>query len=491
MMYDVFIIGGGINGAGIACQASARGLTTYLCEMNDFASGTSSASSGLIHGGLRYLEQLDIKLVRESLQERKLLLQKAPHLVWPLSFVIPFNQGNRSMRLMRLGLWLYDHLALITLAKHRLAKPEELIGLKAGFTTGLAYSDCQANDARLVIANILQAEQQGAVVKNYHRVKQAFVADNSWQIIIDDKITQQEYRVQARCLINAAGPWADFISQQCIQPPILPKLTLVQGSHIIVRKPYKGQHAFLLQNEDRRVVFSLPFLDDLLIIGTTDVAYTGDLANVKISEQEQNYLLAAFNRYFNQAITQSDIIHSYSGVRPLYDVHQRNVSRLSRDYHLSLSWVENRPLLTVYGGKLTTYRRLSERSVDKIATYFPNIKSNPKKNTPIWGGDFDKSEKLYHALSHKFTFVPESILRRYLQTYGSKAWDVLKNCTAIDDMGEQFSTELYQVELDYLIGIEHSYQLSDIIWRRTKLGYQLSPLEQEKVASYLARVAYK
>lgn len=490
MIYDVYVIGGGINGAGIACEASARGLSTYLCEMNDFASGTSSASSSLIHGGLRYLEQMDFKLVRESLAERTLLLQKAPHLVHPLSFVIPFTQENRSLHFIRLGLWLYDHLAKTTLAKYHKATPAELAGLKPKFVTGLVYNDCQTDDARLVIANILQAESQGAMVKNYCLVKRADVINGTWHIAIVDAKTQQESIIKARCLINATGPWAD-ITARSIQPQMPAKLTLVQGSHIIVNKPYPGYHAFLLQNIDKRVVFTLPFLNDKLIIGTTDELFTGDLSKISITEQEKTYLIATFNHYFNQAITEKDILHSYSGVRPLYASGEKNASRISRDYHLSLMSVSDLPLLTVYGGKLTTYRRLSEKSIDKIAQYFPTIKNKPKKNAPIWGGNFDKSEKLYHALSHKFTFIPESILHRYIRQYGCKTWDMLNGCTKIDDMGEQFSTELYQIELNYLISIEHSYRLDDIIWRRTKLGYQLSQLEKDKVASYLAKVEHK
>jgi len=374
MIYDLLIIGGGINGAGIACDAAGRGLSVYLCEMNDFASGTSSNSSQLIHGGLRYLEQYQFGLVRKALKEREVLSKKVPHLIHPLAFVMPYHRQRRPWWLLKTGLWLYDHLARNTLPNSvsRLLA-NEYKPLKIPYQKGFKFYDCWGNDARLVIANLMQAQELGATVHNYHQCISVNSGDGMWETQIKNIQTGNINTIKARTIINAAGPWADKINNLITGQPHSPKLRLVKGSHIIVKKWYEGEHGYLLQTDDIRVVFIIP-LGEFVIIGTTEQIVNGDFVSTHIDRSEKNYLLQTINQYMKQYLSEGDIIHTYSGVRPLFDDGTSNMSKTSREYNLVYQEINKAPLLNIYGGKITSYRILAEQAINKIKHLYPAIK---------------------------------------------------------------------------------------------------------------------
>ncbi|MBY0544776.1 MAG: glycerol-3-phosphate dehydrogenase [Gammaproteobacteria bacterium] len=484
MSYDLAIIGGGINGTAIAADAAGRGLRVFLCEKNDLASGTSSVSSKLIHGGLRYLEQYDFKLVRESLLERAILLQRAPHLVRPLSFVMPDHADYHSPWLIKLGLFLYDFLAhdkqlprSKRISLSALPIPSHLKVVNKGFI----YSDCWGNDARLVIANAQLARQKGAVIATCTELLSAIREKEYWSL---DLSTGE--KIQAKAIINAAGPWADRVNQQLNRAASpRPNLRLVKGSHILVKKFYTGSHAFVLQNQDDRIIFLIPFDDEFLLVGTTDVLYEGSLEHINISDDEINYLKKSVEDYFDIEIRSETIVWSYSGVRPLYDDHENNPSKITRDYSIVIEDDNNLPLVTIYGGKLTTHRCLAEKMLKKIKNYFPSMSGPWTRKEALPGGEISDYFAFLKQCKTHYPWLSEKLLNRYVSQYGTNIAHLLKNTAQLSDLGHYFGATLYEKEVRYLIDYEWAKTADDILWRRTKLGLYLS---HDEVAGLKAKM---
>lgn len=480
-IYDILVIGGGINGTGIACDAAGRRLSVALCEQNDLASGTSSASTKLIHGGLRYLEQGEFRLVHEALNEREVLMAKAPHLISPLTLVLPHSKQLRPRWMLRLGLWLYDHLGRrVTLPKSRhVAFHHTLMGepLKPSFTDGFTFSDCWVDDARLVVANAQAAQQHGADILTQTAVEQVHVVDNQWHVDVYDKTTEQRRTVCARVLVDATGPWLNQSEK---------RLTLSKGSHIIVRQTYPGTHAYLIQHTDNRVIFVIPYEKHFTLIGTTDVFYHGNLSHVEIDAAEQTYLLDAYNAYFKQALTADDVVSSYAGVRPLLDDGSDNLAQTTREYLLPLTLRDNAPLLSVLGGKLTTYRTLAEQAMEKLAPFFPHMGPVWTKQAPLPGGDLPgKSLEGYIGLlSTQFPYLTTAEITRLAHLYGSNVEKMLAGCVSKNDLGEYFGAGCYEKELRYAMEHEWVKKPEDFLYRRTKLYLPLSREEQKRIVDW-------
>lgn len=493
-IYDVCIIGGGINGTAIAADAAGRGLTTVLCEQNDLASGTSSKSSKLIHGGLRYLEQYEFDLVRKALAEREILLRRAPHLIQPLELVLPVQAKLRSPFLIRIGLFLYDHLSKrkiipkskkIKLRHDGRGKP-----LQNNYEIGFSYYDCVCDDARLVIANALAAKEHGAEILPHREVTQVTRGSDYWSITIVNKLTGAEKTIAAKALINASGPWLDQLNNK-FNLTQTAHSELVQGSHIVVAKFYCGDQAYILQAEDKRIIFVIPYLEDYLLIGTTDVAFNSDLQNVAIHEDEITYLCENMNQYFNKVISAKDVIWSYAGVRSLVADEHQALAEVTRDFKIECHDAANKmPYLTVYGGKITTHRVLAEAVLAKLQTYFPDLAKPWTANSPLPGGDIEQGNisQFLNYVIHKYDWLPKQLALRYVKNYGSLVDKLLENCHSLADLGVDFGNQLYQVEVEYLIINEWACSAEDILWRRTKLGLRANLEMQEGLTSFLDSV---
>lgn len=486
---DLFIVGGGINGAGIAADAAGRGLSVRLCEMNDFASATSSASSKLIHGGLRYLEHYEFRLVREALAERELLLNKAPHLISPMRFVLPHRPHLRPAWMIRSGLFLYDHLAgRQVLQRTRSCHFHEANGpLQPGISKGFEYSDCWVDDARLVIANLMQAQELGAQVDNYTACTAAQVIDGLWHLTLQNRLSGETEQVRARALVNAAGPWAQAFLEQQARRPSPRGIRLIKGSHIIVPKQPVGDRAYILQNEDRRVVFVLPYLEDFTLIGTTDQAYEGDPQQVAINDQEIDYLLDVYNQHFRHPIEKQQVVSHYSGVRPLCDDESDDPSAMTRDYTLELETAnDTAPLLSIFGGKITTYRKLAESALRHLTRFFPEMTEAWTQSSKLPGGEnFEAVSKQVHQ---RFHWLPENLRRRWLKAYGSRTLIMLKDVRHAADLGTCFGADLYQVELEYLVRHEWVRKTDDLLQRRSKLTLKRNQLDLEALERALAEL---
>jgi len=476
--FDLAIIGGGINGCGIARDAAGRGFRVALIEQNDLASGTSSASSKLIHGGLRYLEHRQFRLVRTALRERETLLRAAPHLVRPLRFVLPINETRRSATLLRLGLLLYDWIGW----RKMLPPTRELdlvtdaagVPLKARFHHAFEYSDCFADDARLVVLNAVDAAAHGAVIRTRTRCVRAERGD-VWQLVLNAR--GQRDVITARVLINAAGAWSELFAETALRIAPRHQLRLDKGSHIVVRRLFDHDRAYILQAADRRVVFAIPFERDFTLIGTTDRAFTGDPSTALPTGEEIDYLCGVANEYFRTAIGAADVVWAFAGVRSLYDDGARKPQDIGRDYTLVLDErVGEAPLLTVYGGKLTTYRRLAEDVLARLAHFFP--RSRPwTGQSPLPGGDFvyDGVETLIERTQRTRRFLTADHARRLVRAYGTRVDRVLGNATRLDDLGMRFGADLTRAEVGYLMTTEWAQTADDVLWRRSKLGLRFSP----------------
>lgn len=470
---DIFIIGGGINGVGVAADAAGRGLSVVLCEQDDLASATSSASSKLIHGGLRYLEQYDFRLVREALKEQQILLKRAPHLVQPQEFILPYSRLLRPKWLIQLGLFLYDHLARRnSLPSSKKIKFTAQNPLQSDYKVGFSYFDAKTDDARLVIANAQAAKLQGAKILTRTRFLSAKRQDDHWLIELLERNSHQKILIKAKAIINAAGPWANKVNQHILNIKTNSTLKLVKGSHIIVPKLYSGSQAYLLQNTDQRVVFVIPYQDQFSLIGTTDVTFAEDPASVHIVDAEIHYLCEVVNRYFKSAVMPDDVVWSYSGVRALYDGSTQPPSKISREYHFDLDEKDNLPMLTIIGGKLTTYRALAEHVLEKLKPYFPTMGSPWTEKAFLPGGDLggQSMAEFTVRLKQDYPFLTNSLAQRYANSYGSLAYELLKDAKSIADLGENHGAELYEREVQYLIQNEWAQTFEDILWRRTKLG---------------------
>ncbi|MFI4957044.1 MAG: glycerol-3-phosphate dehydrogenase [Gammaproteobacteria bacterium] len=476
---DLLVIGGGINGAGIAADAAGRGLSVTLCEQNDLASGTSSASTKLIHGGLRYLEQGEFGLVHEALNEREVLMAKAPHLISPLSFVIPYQKQLRPRWLIQLGLWIYDHLGQrVTLPKSRRLRFKDTpygAPLKPSLTDGFIYSDCWVDDARLVLANALAAQALGARIFTYTEVTNTVAMNGIWHVTVYDKMAKQLHTLYAKALVKATGPWMD-------DPDF--KLELVKGSHIIVRETYPGTHAYLIQHTDNRVIFVIPYEHDYTLIGTTDLLYHGTPNHVEIDAVEKNYLIDAYNQYFQKSLSVGDIVADYSGIRPLVDSGKENPSETSREYTLAVKEVNHAALLAVFGGKITTYRTLAEHAMDALAPFFPNMKPAWTKNAPLPGGNIRDFNAFMTTMADRYPFLSRDEITRLAHLYGTQMEQLLEGVRTKTDLGEYFGAGCYERELKYAIQHEWVKKPEDFLYRRTKLYLSLTPDERRRVEQW-------
>lgn len=491
LFYDLAIVGGGINGAGIAADAAGRGLKVFLCEQNDLASGTSSSSSKLIHGGLRYLEHYEFRLVKEALAEREVLLNKAPHLVSPLKFVMPHRPHLRPAWMIRCGLFMYDHLSKRnTLPKARKVKFDGHAPFTNSITKGFQYHDCWVDDSRLVVMNAIDAHNRGASIEVQSQCHNlSFDKDlGRWRLSIFNKIEQRSYDILASNIVNASGPWLNSFLDSAAQD-IKParNIRLIKGSHIIVPRFEELDEAYILQNEDKRVVFVLPYLDHFSIIGTTDKEYQGKPEDVAIEDWEVDYLIKVYNQHFKRSISREDIQSTYSGVRPLCDDESNDPSAITRDYTLELHQEsESNALLSIYGGKITTYRKLSEAVLNKLSPFINELGKPWTADEPMPGVQFvgQTREQIEQAIKKKAPWLTHTLVQRYLKSYGTLCFSFLANKQGMSDMGEYFGADLFSAEVDYLIEHEWARSAEDILWRRSKLGLFLNEEEISKLKLY-------
>ena len=493
-VHDLLVIGGGINGTGIARDAAGRGLSVLLCEQGDLASATSSASTKLIHGGLRYLENYEFRLVREALAERERLLAIAPHIVRPLRFVLPKDVGLRPAWMLRLGLFLYDHLsALRSLPGSqglRLAGTELGAPLQERLSEGFAYSDCWVEDSRLVVLNALDARERGADIRTRTRLVAARREDGVWRATLADTRTGETQEARARIVVNAAGPWVSAVLSGALGLGSRAAVRLVKGSHIVTRRLYEGSHAYILQQPDKRIVFAIPYEGDFTLIGTTDVAHEGAPGPVAISEAETRYLVTCVNRAFRRRIGPQDVVWSYAGLRPLYDDAAADASAVTRDYVLDIDAPDGAaPALSVFGGKLTTYRRLAEHVLDKLKDRLPASGPAWTGSAPLPGGDMEGADfpAFLKTFAARFPFLPEATALRLARAYGTRAARVLGDAGSLSELGEDLGGGLSAAEVDYLAANEWARTAEDILWRRSKLGLHVPAGTEERVAAHLAR----
>ncbi len=487
--FDLAVIGGGINGAGIARDAAGRGLRVVLLEQNDLASGTSSASSKLIHGGLRYLEHYEFSLVRAALAEREVLLRAAPHLIQPLRFVLPINPTRRSALLLRFGLLLYDWIGRrkILPGTRELDLSADPAGhpLRDIFHQAYEYSDCFADDARLVVVNAMDAAEHGASIRTRTRCVRAERSD-VWRLILN--ASGQRDVVTARVLVNAAGAWVESVAETVVrQPPSRPHLRLDKGTHIVVRRLYEHDRAYILQAADRRVVFAIPFQRDFTLIGTTDSSFTGDPAAVAPAGDEIVYLCGAMNEYFRAAVSPADVVWAFAGVRSLYDDGAGKPQDIGREYTLTLDErFGEAPLLQVYGGKITTYRRLAEDVLDRLAHFFPRSQRWTAQGS-LPGGDFayDGLDALVAQTLRRWPFLSDGHARRLTRAYGTRVENVLKDASGIDDLGQRFGADLTAAEVRYLMEQEWARTADDVLWRRSKLGLRFSATQCGQLEDFM------
>ena len=493
--YDLAIVGGGINGCGIARDAAGRGLKVFLCEQGDLAGATSSASTKLIHGGLRYLEYYEFRLVREALHERGRLLAAAPHIIWPLRFVLPHHKGLRPRWLIRLGLFLYDHLGgrkllpatrSLDLARDPAGQP-----LKPAFRRAFEYSDCWVEDSRLVVLNAADAAARGARVVTRTRCLGARREGGLWQLELEGEGGRES--VAARALVNAAGPWVSEMLARVTGSNSPAKVRLVKGSHIIVPRLFEHERAYIFQNADGRIVFAIPYQQDFTLIGTTDVDHPDDPAHPTISPEETRYLCAAANEYFRQQIRPEDVVHSYSGVRPLYDDGAKEAKAATRDYVLELEAPGGQaPLLSVFGGKITTFRRLAESVLAKLEPHLPGeMRARLGKpwtaRSTLPGGDFavDGVEHLADMLQAVLADLPRVQARRLVRAYGTRAREILGDARSLADLGEDFGAGLSESEVRYLMRHEWARRAEDVLWRRSKLGLRVTPEQRQRLDDFM------
>lgn len=486
--YDVVVVGGGVNGTGIAMDAAGRGLKVLLCEMNDLASATSSNSSKLIHGGLRYLEHYEFRLVQKALAERESLLRNSPHIMWPMRFRLPHRPHLRPAWMIRTGLFLYDHLAKREiLPGSRSIRFDESGPLKPNITKGFEYSDGWVDDARLVILTAKKAQQAGAKILTRTKCVHAERGGTDWKVTLRNTVSEEEKTISAKAIVNASGPWVSKLFSETLSMPAPKMIRMVKGSHIVVPRLNSDQEAYILQNEDERIVFVIPYEDHFSLIGTTDVEYEGDPKKAKISPEETNYLLDIVNAHFTRQLEPSDVVWSYSGVRPLMDGEEKNAQKASRDYSFEVDQEGNKaPLISVFGGKITTYRKLAEAATDKLCQFFPEASGHWTKTASLPGGDFDNHEGLNATLRREFPWMPKDVLNRYIRTYGTASRDILSKSSSVEDLGRLFVGTLYEKEVQYLVENEWAMTSEDILWRRTKQGLYASQDNVKALDTYLA-----
>ncbi|HEV8689082.1 MAG TPA: glycerol-3-phosphate dehydrogenase [Ideonella sp.] len=507
----MLIVGGGINGAGIARDLAGRGLNVVLCEKDDLAAHTSSASTKLIHGGLRYLEYYEFSLVRKALAEREVLLKSAPHIMRPLRFVMPHDPNASFLRpawLIRIGLFMYDHLARrevlppsrgVNLRRHPAGAP-----LKPEFTQGFVYSDGWVDDARLVVLNAIDARERGATILTRTRCTRAERGDQGWLASLQRE-DGSVLSVRARALVNAAGPWAEAFLRGVAQPAhgetlATKSLRLVKGSHIVVPRLFEHEHAYIFQNPDKRIIFAIPYEHEFTLIGTTDVELQGDPQRAHISEVETAYLCEQASRYFRQALQPADVVWSYAGVRPLLEDEAGDPSAVTRDYQLEANAAGGQaaPLLSVWGGKITTFRKLAEEAADEIGRLLGDSRPPwthgaflPGGDLSAWIGPADRPDtdfiRLLEALGSRYPWLPPSLARRLARAYGARVGLVLGEAASLADLGAEVAPGLYEAELRHLRRDEWAHSGDDVLWRRSKLGLHYASAEHERVAAWMAQ----
>jgi glycerol-3-phosphate dehydrogenase len=497
---DVLVVGGGINGAGIARDLAGRGLRVLLCEKDDLAAHTSSSSTKLIHGGLRYLEYYEFSLVRKSLAEREVLLKSAPHIMWPLRFVMPHDSSAASVRpvwMIRIGLFLYDHLAkrellpastTIDLRTHAAGKP-----LKPMFTKGFVYSDGWVDDARLVVLNAMDARERGATILTGWRCVDARRGAAQWQVELQAADGARR-SVTARALVNAAGPWAAQFLSEHAHVPRVKSLRLVKGSHIVVPRMFEHEHAYIFQNPDKRIIFAIPYERDFTLIGTTDVEHNGALGEARISADEVDYLCAQASRYFAKAVAAPDVVWSYCGVRPLLDDESGDPSAVTRDYLLELDTAQA-PLLSVWGGKITTFRKLAEEAADLLGAPLGHARGAWTRGAFLPGGDLSawtgkpartgvagagEFERFAAAVAKRYPQLAAGVAHRLARGYGARVEALLGG----GRLGAEVAKGLFEAELNYLHDVEWARCAEDVLWRRTKLGLHFNAAQRGAVASW-------
>ncbi len=491
--YDVVVIGGGINGAGIARDAVGRGLSVLLCEKDDLAQHTSSASTKLIHGGLRYLEHYDFMLVRHALQEREVLLRAAPHIIWPLRFILPHHRSLRPRWLIRLGLFLYDHIGgrkllpkshSVDLTKHVSGKP-----LKNEFTHAFEYSDCWVQDARLVVLNVMDAAERGCEVRVRTEVTDLVRHEGSWSIHLRDNNTDEKSQVTARVVVNASGPWVEKTLDLDEAHDTRYATRLVKGSHVVVPKIFDHPYTYIFQNADNRIIFAVPYEQDYTLLGTTDMEVGDEPGTVEIDAEEIKYICDAASEYFNNPVKPADVVWSYSGVRPLYDDASANASKVTRDYKLDFDTRKGAPVLSVYGGKITTYRKLADDAMGMLSEHLSVSGSDWTINAPLPGGDIPNADfdAYLESVEAQYPWLEKSIIYDYARNYGTRVTQLLQHCAGVEDLGRSFAGGLYQVEVDYLMQNEWAQTTEDILWRRSKKGLRLSVAEVEALDQYVAQ----
>ncbi len=495
--YDIFIIGGGINGCGIARDAVGRGYSVCLCEAGDLGGGTSSASTKLIHGGLRYLEHYEFRLVREALMEREVIWKMAPHIVKPLRFILPHHSGLRPKWLLRLGLFFYDHLggrkllpasSSVDLTQDETGKP-----LKSEFRSAFEYSDCWADDSRLVLLNALDARDRGADILTRTKVLSAEKTDNHWRIICENTLSGKKSQFTAKLIVNATGPWVDEVLRNVFGISTASNVRLVRGSHIVIRKKFQHEKCYIFQYSDGRIVFAIPYEEDYTLIGTTDAEHGTMDEPVKITAAEIGYLCRVASDYFTETVSQKDIVWTYSGVRPLYDDGASAAKEATRDYVLVKENGGEKdgdfpPLVNIFGGKITTFRKLSEAMLVEIGSMIGKRGKPWTENTHLPGGDFatDGMETEIGKLENTFDFLDTTYLSRLVRTYGTRANRILADVKEISDLGENFGDRLYQKEVEYLIKHEWALSMEDVLFRRTKLGIKFGGNQKKRLAQFVS-----
>ncbi|PCK00540.1 MAG: glycerol-3-phosphate dehydrogenase [Zetaproteobacteria bacterium] len=493
--YDLCVIGGGINGAGIARDAAGRGLSVLLVEADDLGGATSSASSKLIHGGLRYLEHGAFGMVRESLKEREVLLRNVPHLIYPIECVFLQDEAQRPQWLIRIGLWLYDHLGgKKSLPNSRVMRfCDDVYGkpLLDDVLDGIVYSDCYVDDTRLVILNAVDAAARNAKVLTHTRCEGLTVRDGRWRVTLRDSLSDEKLDVSASMVVNATGPWVGkFLESVGIgnRDADLPMVRLVKGSHIILPRQYEGDHAYVLQQPDKRIVFVTPYQGKYTLVGTTEEEFDGDPRDVRISDEEMAYLCEAVNCAFSKTVLPSDVLFTFSGVRPLFDDGEEDSSEVTRGYRIYHHSRFDPPFLSVFGGKLTTYRALSEGVVNQLMGLSGCVAEGWTARESLTGGDFGgHSFDVYmHLKRQQYPWLPVELLQRYVRSYGARMDYFLHGADSLSDLGMHYGDQVFKVEIDYLVSYEWAATVEDIIWRRSKLGLHISDETVRNIEAALA-----
>ena len=490
--YDIFIIGGGINGAGIARDAAGRGFSVCLCDTGDFGGGTSSASTKLVHGGLRYLEHYEFRLVREALMEREVLWAMAPHIIWPLRFVLPHHKGLRPAWLLRLGLFLYDYLGgrkklpptkTLDLSNDATGRP-----LKPEFKKAFEYSDCWVEDSRLVIFNLMDARDRGAKICPRTAATKAAFKDGKWHIDLFDKISEETRRVTAATIINAAGPWVDEVLRTVFGYNDVENVRLVRGSHIVIDKKFEHEKSYIFQNSDERIIFAIPYEGDYTLIGTTDAEQEEISERPEITPDEIKYLCQTASEYFREPVVEKDVVWTYSGVRPLYDDGASAAQEATRDYVIKPDkTIGEGTLFNIFGGKITTFRKLSESALEAIEDKLGKKGEKWTAGASFPGGDFeiDGYDALVENYHQRYPFIGLAVVKRLVRLYGTITSSILANVSSEADLGEHFGAGLYELEVQYLLENEWVAQADDILYRRTKLGIRMSKDEHSALSAWI------